>query len=92
MGEDLNDHSGIVDGGVERQRAATVRTARKIDPKHPFEQLGPQRGVWSEHAIEARELEPWALWSLRISRRTGTRRLAEFACLSFFEGFDGFKP
>ena len=60
-----------------------MQTAGQSDPKHPFEQLGPQRGVGSEHAIEARELEPWALWSLQISRRTGTWRLAEFACLSF---------
>ena len=41
MGENLGNHRWIVNGGDERQGAATVRRVCHVDFKHPFEKLGP---------------------------------------------------
>ncbi len=37
MGEALDDHRGLFDGGNERQGAATVRTGGHVDLEHSFE-------------------------------------------------------
>ncbi len=41
MGENLDDHRGLFDGGDERQGATTVGTGGHVDLTHPFEQMGP---------------------------------------------------
>ena len=40
MGEDLDDHRGLFDGGDERHRAAAVETGGHVDREDAFEQLG----------------------------------------------------
>lgn len=37
MGEDLDHHGGLLDGGNERQGAAALRTVGHVDLEHPFE-------------------------------------------------------
>ena len=41
MGEDLDDHVGLFDGGDRRHRATTLETDGHVDREHAFEQLGP---------------------------------------------------
>ena len=90
MGENLQDHRGIFDGGGDGQRPAALGAGGEIDGKEACESLrpthagsrggrgaiavcidnvqrlvgltghdlGPQRGVGRQHAMEANEMKP----------------------------------